>query len=59
MEVAKSNRYVDNAGYESKIINAALGVGAALILPRCNTAAMILHLQEISVAVAPGAALSR
>ena len=37
----------------------ARGVGAALILPRCNTAAMILHLQEISVAVAPGAALSR
>ena len=33
----------------------ARGVGAALILPRCNTAAMILHLQEISVAVAPGA----
>mgnify|MGYP001295002258 CR=1 FL=1 len=33
----------------------ARGVGAALVLPRCNTAAMNLHLQEISVAVAPGA----
>jgi len=33
----------------------ARGVGAALILPRCNTATLILHLQEISVAVAPGA----
>ena len=30
MEVAKSNRYVDNAGYESKIINAALGGGDAI-----------------------------
>ncbi len=36
-------------------IRPARGVGAALILPRCNTAAMILHLQEISVAIAPGA----
>ena len=33
----------------------ARGVGAALVLPRCNTAAMNLHLQEISVAVTPGA----
>ena len=33
----------------------ARSVGAALIHPRCNTAAMILHLQKISVAVAPGA----
>ena len=33
----------------------ARGVGAALILPRCNTAAMILHLQEIALVVAPGA----
>ncbi len=33
----------------------ARGVGAALVLPRCNTAAMNLHLLEISAAVAPGA----
>jgi hypothetical protein len=33
----------------------ALGVGAALVLPRCNTAAMNLHLAEIASAVAPGA----
>lgn len=33
----------------------ARGAGAALVLPRCNTAAMTLHLREISQAVAPGA----
>ncbi len=33
----------------------ARGVGAALVLPRCNTAAMTLHLDEISVTIAPGA----
>ncbi|MEI9986026.1 MAG: IS630 family transposase [Aliidongia sp.] len=33
----------------------ARGVAAGLILPRCNTAAMALHLDEISKAVAPGA----
>jgi transposase len=33
----------------------ARGTGAGLILPRCNTAAMALHLAEISRAVAPGA----
>jgi transposase len=33
----------------------ALGKGAALVLPRCTTAAMALHLAEISNAVAPGA----
>ncbi len=33
----------------------ARGVGAALVLPRCNTAAMTLHLREISATVAPGA----
>ena len=31
------------------------GKGAALVLPRCNIAAMNLHLAEISIAVAPGA----
>src|SRR5512147_1400750 len=31
------------------------GKGAALVLPSCNTAAMNLHLAEISNAVAPGA----
>jgi hypothetical protein len=31
------------------------GKGAALVLPRCNTAAMSLHLAEIATAVAPGA----
>jgi putative transposase len=31
------------------------GKGAALVLPRCNTAAMRLHLAEIARAVAPGA----
>ena len=33
----------------------ARGVGAALVLPRCNTVAMTLHLREISRMVAPGA----
>jgi hypothetical protein len=33
----------------------AQGKGAGLILPFCNTATMALHLQEISLAVAPGA----
>ena len=31
------------------------GVGAALVLPRCNTPAMQWHLDEISSQVAPGA----
>jgi DDE superfamily endonuclease len=31
------------------------GKGAALVLPRCNTEAMNLHLAEIATAVAPGA----
>lgn len=31
------------------------GKGAALVMPRCNVAAMTLHLAEISTAVAPGA----
>jgi hypothetical protein len=30
------------------------GKGAALVLPRCNTAAMSLHLAEIAAAIAPG-----
>jgi transposase len=33
----------------------AKGKGAALVLPRCNTAAMSLHLAEIAAAVTPGA----
>jgi len=33
----------------------ARGTGAALVLPKCNTDAMTLHLREISQAVAPGA----
>ena len=33
----------------------ARGVGAALVLPKCNTAAMTLHLKEIAAAVEPGA----
>ena len=33
----------------------AEGKGAALVLPRCNTHGMTLHLAEISTAVAPGA----
>jgi hypothetical protein len=33
----------------------ARGTGAALVLPLANTAAMSLHLQEISTQVAPGA----
>jgi hypothetical protein len=31
------------------------GKGAALVLPRCDTAAITLHLAEIAAAVAPGA----
>lgn len=33
----------------------ALGKAAALVLPYCNTEAMALHLQEISLVVEPGA----
>lgn len=33
----------------------ARGVGAGLVLPRCNTAMMQLHLEEIAHHVAPGA----
>ncbi len=33
----------------------ARGVGAGLVLPRCNSAAMNLHLREIATHVAPGA----
>ena len=33
----------------------ARGVGAALVLPRCNTEAMQWHVDEISAQVAPGA----
>lgn len=33
----------------------ARGVGAGLVLPRCNTAMMQLHLDEIALHVAPGA----
>ena len=33
----------------------AEGKGAALVLPRCNTQGMTLHLAEISAAIAPGA----
>jgi len=33
----------------------AQGKGAALVLPRCNTATMNLHLAEIAQAIAPGA----
>jgi len=33
----------------------ARGVGAGLVLPRCNTAMMQLHLDEIATQVAPGA----
>ena len=33
----------------------ARGVGAALVLPICNTAAMTLHLREVSATVAPHA----
>jgi hypothetical protein len=33
------------------------GVGAALVLPACNSEAMQLHLDEITTKVAPGAIL--
>jgi hypothetical protein len=33
----------------------ALGKGAGLVLPRCTTESMSLHLAEIAPAVAPGA----
>src|SRR5207237_7492272 len=33
----------------------ARGTGAGLVLPRCNTATMALHLEEISQTVTPGA----
>jgi hypothetical protein len=33
---------------------AAEGKGAGLVLPSCNSEAMALHLEEISLAVAPG-----
>jgi len=33
----------------------ALGKGAAIVMPRCNTEAMALHLEEIAGAARPGA----
>jgi DDE superfamily endonuclease len=33
----------------------AEGKGAGLVLPFCNSEAMALHLEEISLAIAPGA----
>ena len=33
----------------------ALGKGAAIVMPRCDTEAMALHLEEIARAVEPGA----
>jgi transposase len=33
----------------------AQGTGAGLVLPRCNTSSMTLHLEEISQPVTPGA----
>ena len=33
----------------------ARGVGAALVLPKCNTEAMNLHLKETAAVIAPGA----
>jgi len=33
----------------------ALGKGAAIVMPRCNTEAMALHLEEIAGAIEPGA----
>ncbi len=37
------------------VICPALGKVAGLILPFCNTAAMALHMEEVSLAAAPGA----
>ena len=38
-----------------RILKKKEGKGAALVLPRCNSAAMSLHLAEIAACVAPGA----
>lgn len=42
-------------GPDGLIDRKARGVGAGLVLPRCNTAMMQLHLNEIATQVAPGA----
>ena len=39
----------------SSVPSPARGVGAGLVLPRCNTQAMQWHLDEISALVTPGA----
>lgn len=44
-----------NSAYIYGAICPAEGKGAALVLPRCNTEAMTLHLAEIAATVAPGA----
>src|SRR6202790_3855831 len=43
------------SGYIFGAICPAEGKGAGLVLPSCNSEAMALHLEEISLAVAPGA----
>lgn len=49
----KDQRY--QSAYLFGAICPARGTGAALVLPRADTEAMQLHLEEISAAVAPGA----
>src|ERR1700730_6121937 len=44
-----------SSAYISGAICPAEGKGAGLVLPSCNSEAMALHLEEISIAVAPGA----
>src|SRR4051794_14758648 len=45
----------DELGLHLRAICPQQGKGAALVLPRCDTPAMNLHLAEVAQAVAPGA----
>ena len=48
-------RSADALGLHLRSHLPAQGIAAGLVLPRCNTAAMALHLAEISRTVTPGA----
>ena len=53
--LARARDLLVKGGAPRAAICPAEGKGAGLVLPSCNSEAMALHLEEISLAVAPGA----